>query len=112
MSSVLNVHSLVLLAVVSQDEVLQLYLNLDPLLVGEGGPDVVRLCHCRLVGLQDDLGAVVVDMQGSQDQNETRECLKHTQDETQHYETGELITFCLPPIDDIALLCVITIVYS
>ena len=76
-------YSLVLLAVVSQDEVLQLDLNLDPLLVCEGRPDVVGLCHGRLVGLQDDLGAVVVDVQGSQDQDETRERLKHTQGETQ-----------------------------
>ena len=70
-------HSLVLLAVVSEDQVLELDLNLDPLLVRERRPDVMRLRHCRLVRLQDDLRPVVVDVQCSQYEDETRERLRN-----------------------------------
>lgn len=68
--------SLVFLAVVSQDKVLELHLHLDPLLVGQSGPDVVRLCDRGLVWLQDHLRAVVVHMQGTQDQDEAGEGLR------------------------------------
>mmetsp|Transcript_3635 Transcript_3635/g.6371 ORF Transcript_3635/g.6371 Transcript_3635/m.6371 type:complete len:234 (-) Transcript_3635:407-1108(-) len=68
----LHVH-VVLLAVVVEDEVLQGDLNMDPLVVGEGGPHVVRLGDGGLLGLEDDLGLVVVHVQGAQDQNEPRE---------------------------------------
>lgn len=43
--------SLVFLAVVSQDKILELHLHLDPLLIGQGGPDVVGLRNCSLVWL-------------------------------------------------------------
>ena len=62
-------HSLVLLAVVGEDEVFELHLHLHPLLVGQRGPDVVRLGDRCLVGFQDDLGAVVVHVQRAQDQD-------------------------------------------
>ena len=71
-------YSLVLLAVVGEDEVLQLHLDLDPLLVGERRPDVVRLRHGRLVRLQHHLRPVVVDVQRAQDEDEARERLQHT----------------------------------
>ena len=67
--------SLVFLAVVSQDKVLELHLHLDPPLVGQSGPDVVRLCDRGLVRLQDHLRAVVVYVQGAQDQDEAGEGL-------------------------------------
>lgn len=70
---------LVLFAVVGQDEILELHLHLDPLLVGERGPDVVGLGDGRLVGLQDHFGAVVVDVERSQDQDESREGLETEQ---------------------------------
>ena len=63
----------VLFAVVGQDEILQGHLDLDPLVVREAGPDVVRLGDGRLVRLQDDLGPVVVDVQRAQDEDETGE---------------------------------------
>ena len=69
--------SLVLLAVVSQNEILELHLYLHPLLVAERRPDVMRFGDGRLVRLQDQLRPVVVHMQRAQDQNETRERLKN-----------------------------------
>lgn len=68
--------SLVFLAIVSQDKVLELHLHLDPLLVRQSGPDVVWLCDRGLVWLQDHLRAVVVHMQGTQDQDEAGEGLR------------------------------------
>ena len=63
----------VLLAVVGQDEVLELDFDFDPLLVGQRGPNVVSLGDCRLVRFQYHLGSIVVDVKGAQDQDETRE---------------------------------------
>ena len=73
--------SLVLLSVVSQDQVFELHLHLDPFLVREGWPDVMGLRDGRLVWFQDHLGPVVVDVERPQDQDETREGLHtHTRD--------------------------------
>ena len=69
------INLLVLLAVVSQDEILELHLYLHPLLVTERGPDVVSLCDGGLIWLQENLGLVIVHMEGSQDQDETGEGL-------------------------------------
>jgi len=69
-------YSLVLLAVIGQDEVFELHLHLDPLLVGERGPDVMRLGDRGLVGFQDHFGAVVVDVERPEDQDETGEGLE------------------------------------
>mmetsp|Transcript_39065 Transcript_39065/g.93686 ORF Transcript_39065/g.93686 Transcript_39065/m.93686 type:complete len:373 (-) Transcript_39065:1226-2344(-) len=63
----------VLLAVVLQDEVLQAHLHLDPLLVRERRPDVVRLRDRRLVRAQDDLAALRVHVQRPQDEHQARE---------------------------------------
>ena len=68
--------SLVLLAIVCQDEVLEGHLYTYPLLVSEGGPDVMGLRDGGFVRLQDDLGTVCVYVEGSQNQNQTRECLR------------------------------------
>ena len=62
-----------LLAVVCQDDVLQLHLDHVPLLVLEGGPEVVWLGDGVLVGLEDDLGPVGVDEEGPQDEDEPGE---------------------------------------
>ncbi len=67
---------LVLLAVVGEDEVLELHLDLHPLLVRQRRPDVVHLGDRRLVRLQDDLRAVVVHVQRAQDQDQPRKRLK------------------------------------
>ena len=72
-------NSLVLLAVVGQDQIFELHLHLDPFLIGEGGPDVVGLCDGGLVWFQDHLGPVIVDMECPQDQDETREGLETAQ---------------------------------
>lgn len=64
---------LVLLPVVSKDQILQLDLDLDPLLVGQCRPDMMRFGDGRLVGLEHHLGAVVVDVHGPQYQNESTE---------------------------------------
>jgi len=65
--------SLVLLAVVRKDQVLQLDLNLDPFLIAQRRPDVMRLRDGRLVRLEYHLRPVVVDVHGTQDQNEPTE---------------------------------------
>mmetsp|Transcript_100146 Transcript_100146/g.251031 ORF Transcript_100146/g.251031 Transcript_100146/m.251031 type:complete len:442 (+) Transcript_100146:99-1424(+) len=67
-----NVH-VVLLAIVGEDQVLELHLHMDPLIVREAGPHVMRLRHRRLVGLQDDLGAVWVHVQRTQDEDHAAE---------------------------------------
>ena len=69
-------YSLVLLAIVGQDEILESHLHLDPLFISQCGPDVVRLGVGCLVWLQDHLGAVVVHVQRPQDQDQTREGLE------------------------------------
>mmetsp|Transcript_59082 Transcript_59082/g.126987 ORF Transcript_59082/g.126987 Transcript_59082/m.126987 type:complete len:290 (-) Transcript_59082:3391-4260(-) len=67
-----HVH-IVLLAVVGQDEILELHLHMDPLIVREARPHVVRLCHRGLVRLQDDLGAVGIHMQRTKDEDHAAE---------------------------------------
>ena len=52
-------------------DVLQLNLDHDPLLALEAGPEVVRLGV--LVGLEDDLGSVGVDLESRQDEDEPGE---------------------------------------
>mmetsp|Transcript_8139 Transcript_8139/g.19407 ORF Transcript_8139/g.19407 Transcript_8139/m.19407 type:complete len:378 (-) Transcript_8139:6017-7150(-) len=64
---------IVLLSVVCQDQVLELHLNVDPLVVGETRPHVVWLGDCRLVGLQDDLCAIRIHVQRPQDQDHSTE---------------------------------------
>lgn len=66
---------LVLLAVVSKDEILQLHLHLDPLLICQGWPDVVRLCYGCLIWFQNNFGSIIIDMQCPENQNQTRESL-------------------------------------
>ena len=65
--------SLILLAVVTKDEVLELVLHLDPLLGCERGPDMMRLGDCGLVGFQGHLRLVIIHMQRAQDEDESRE---------------------------------------
>mmetsp|Transcript_100977 Transcript_100977/g.289830 ORF Transcript_100977/g.289830 Transcript_100977/m.289830 type:complete len:466 (-) Transcript_100977:385-1782(-) len=67
-----HVH-VVFLAVVRQDQVLELHLDVDPLVVGQARPHVVRLGDGGLVRLEDDLGAVRIHMQGTQDQDHAAE---------------------------------------
>ena len=64
---------IVLLAVVVKDEIAELRFNLDPVLVRERGPDVVILRDDRLVGTQDELRLVLVDVQSTQDEDEAGE---------------------------------------
>ena len=71
-------HSLVLLAIVCQNEVFECDLYSDPLFVRQSGPNMVWLCDGRLVWLQDDLCPVSVDVEGPQNQHESREGLQHT----------------------------------
>lgn len=66
---------LVLFTIVSQDEIFELHLHLDPLLIGQSGPDMMRLSDGGFVRLQDHLCTVIVHMKGSQDQDQTREGL-------------------------------------
>lgn len=56
-----------------------MHLYLDPLLVCERGPDVMGLSDGRLVRFQDHLGAVVVDVERSEDQDESGEGLEMEQ---------------------------------
>lgn len=67
--------SLVFLAIVGQDQILELHLHFDPLFISQGGPDVVGFCNSSLVWLQDYLRPVIVHMQSTQNQDETGESL-------------------------------------
>lgn len=79
----MNSHSLVLFAVICKDEILELNLHLDPLLISERRPDVMRLGDGCLVWFQDHLGTVIVDVQSSEDQDEPGEGLE-VQENTEH----------------------------
>jgi len=59
--------------VVRENEVLERDFDLDPLIVGERWPDVMRLRHGRGRRLEDHLGALAVHVKGAKDQNQTRE---------------------------------------
>ena len=61
------------LGVVAEDEIAKSDLDSHPLLVGERRPDVVRRRDRVLVGPEDDLGLFVVDVDGSEEENETGE---------------------------------------
>ena len=56
-----------------QDELLHRDLDLDPLLIGQRWPDEVRLRDGVLVGVQDDLRLLVVDVQATEEQDQARE---------------------------------------
>ena len=58
-------HSLVLLAIISQYQVLESHLNSDPLLIIQCGPYVVGLRYCSLVRFEDDLCPLRVHMEGT-----------------------------------------------
>ena len=63
----------VLLAVVVQDEIAELRLDLDPVFVRQRRPDVVLLRDDGLVRAQHELRLVLVDVERSQDEHEPRE---------------------------------------
>ena len=63
----------VFLRIVGEDQVLELDLNVDPLLVGEGGPNMMRLSHDALVWGQYDLGSLWVQMECSQNEDQSAE---------------------------------------
>ena len=70
-------HSLVFLAIVGQNQVLESHFHSDPFLIREGWPNMVWLCDSGLVWLQDDLCPVSVDVKSSQDEHQSREGLEH-----------------------------------
>ena len=63
----------IFLCVVSQDKVFKLNFNVDPLFIGESGPNMVWLCHDWLVWSEDNLRSLWVQMQSTQDKNEPAE---------------------------------------
>lgn len=56
-----------------QDQVLHRDLNLDPVLVRKRGPDEVRLSDRVLVGMEDDLCLLVVDVKTTKKKDQPRE---------------------------------------
>lgn len=85
----MNKYLLVLFAVICQNEIFELHFHLDPLLVSERGPDVMGLCDSCLVRFQDHLGTVIVDVERSEDQDESGESLEKEQTTKQTIYTGE-----------------------
>ena len=73
MSTILDL--LVFLSIVSQYQVLEGHFNSDPLLIAKRWPYMVGLSYRGLVRLEDDLCLLSVNMEGPQDENETRESL-------------------------------------
>lgn len=65
-------HLLILFAVVSENEILQLILHFDPLLRGECGPDVMWLSDGGFVRLQSYLRLIVVHMKSAEDEDQAR----------------------------------------
>ena len=63
----------VLLGVVSQNQVLQLNLHLDPLLISQSWPDVVRLRHYRLFRHKYHLCPLGVDIECPENQDQPGE---------------------------------------
>lgn len=57
---------LVLLAIISQDEIFELHFNFDPFFICQSGPDVMGLSDGGLIRLQDNFGTVVVHVKCSQ----------------------------------------------
>ena len=64
---------IVFLGVVCKNQVLELNLNMNPLLVSQSRPDVMWLSHHTLVRSQDDLRSLWMQVEGTQDQNEPAE---------------------------------------
>lgn len=71
----MKLNLLVLFTIVGQNKIFELHLHLDPLLISQSGPDVVRLSDGGFVRFQDHLCTVIVYMEGSQDQDQTGEGL-------------------------------------
>ena len=63
----------VLLSIVCKNQVFEFNLNLDPLLVAKVWPDVMRKSDSGLIWLKDDLRSFSIQMQSSQNQNESAE---------------------------------------
>ena len=49
--------------------------NLNPFIIRQSWPNMVRLRDSGLVRLQDNLGSVIVHVQGSQDQDQPKQYL-------------------------------------
>lgn len=64
---------IVALPVLGKDQVLELDLGFDPLVVSQCWPDVVRGSDGGALGPEDNLGALIVDMQCAKNQNQPRE---------------------------------------
>lgn len=78
---------LVLFAIISQDEIFECHFHLDPLLICERGPNMMGLSDGGFIRFQDHFSSVVVDMESSEDQDETGEGLEVQN--TQLIYTGE-----------------------
>ena len=76
-------HILVFLAIVSKNEIFQLNFNLDPFFICQCWPDVMGLSDGRLIRLQYHLGTLCVDMEGSQNQDQTWESLNYKESNIQ-----------------------------
>ena len=64
---------IVLLSVVSQNQVLQLNLHMDPLLISQRWPNVMRLRDDTLIWSEDNLGALWVKMECPEDEDKSAE---------------------------------------
>lgn len=70
-------HILVLLAIVSKNEIFELNFNFDPFFIRQCWPDVMGLSDGCLIRLQYHLSTLCVDMEGSQNQDQTGEGLNY-----------------------------------
>lgn len=59
-----NIH-VVFLSVVCQNKILQLYLDLDPLLIGQSRPNMMWLSDDRSIGCQDNFCSFRIDVESS-----------------------------------------------
>ena len=75
LSEACNIH-VVFLGVVGQNEVLQLYLDLDPLLIGQSWPNMMWLRDDRSIGCEDNFCSFRIDVESSQNEDQSTKCCK------------------------------------
>lgn len=65
---------IVLLSIIRQNQISQCNFHLHPLIIIEVWPDMVRLCDNCLVRLQQHLCFLIIDMESTQNEDESRKC--------------------------------------
>lgn len=68
--------NIILLGIIVDDQILHLNFSLDPFLISQAGPDMVRLGDNSFVRFHDTLSLLYIHVQCSHDEHESRESSK------------------------------------